>query len=335
MDIKITKARLLNVVNYDWVKMILAALAIIAAWSLIFTTTATRITDGQAFYLTLFEDVYMVSDSNNKLLAKAYSDGDLSFDVLETHTERIQQAGNYSAFYMLTQIRMTTKEADVLIIGGGNEERDLENKNLSSVQSLASMGKLYNFEEFLDSARAYCVNSKFIVENEDGYTVNAEEIRKYFVQDRIVSARNYRKTYISDEKIEEGVKGEIARIEKIYTSYLGVKRAIEKAKEEGNDILWYTVPTYFEDDKVVEKEKAAYGIDLGKLYNSYLSADEDKKEQLSDLKTVWYTFDEEGQATMDGLVMAAVDFSDTQHDLQYEDLSFIYNIIRNYSTYGE
>ena len=44
MDAKITKKRLNILLSYDWIKIILLAVAAILVWSLIFTMTATRVT---------------------------------------------------------------------------------------------------------------------------------------------------------------------------------------------------------------------------------------------------------------------------------------------------
>ena len=49
MDAKITKKRLGHLLSYDWIKMILAVVLAIVVWSLVFTTSATRITNTQRF----------------------------------------------------------------------------------------------------------------------------------------------------------------------------------------------------------------------------------------------------------------------------------------------
>ena len=49
MDAKITKKRLNIFLSYDWIKILLAAVAAILVWSLIFTTAATRVTQAQNF----------------------------------------------------------------------------------------------------------------------------------------------------------------------------------------------------------------------------------------------------------------------------------------------
>ena len=47
MDVKITKGRLVNLISYDFLKIILSILAGIMVWVLLFTTCATRATVGE------------------------------------------------------------------------------------------------------------------------------------------------------------------------------------------------------------------------------------------------------------------------------------------------
>ena len=51
MDAKITKERLGLLLSYDWIKIACICIAAVAAWLLLFTSTATRPTRGQAFEL--------------------------------------------------------------------------------------------------------------------------------------------------------------------------------------------------------------------------------------------------------------------------------------------
>ena len=57
MDVKVTKKRFFNLVAYDWIKIVALSVAIVFVWILLFTTCATRATDGQQFYFVLYGDV--------------------------------------------------------------------------------------------------------------------------------------------------------------------------------------------------------------------------------------------------------------------------------------
>ena len=54
MDIKITKGRFSNLLSYDFIKIILAIVAAVMVWVLLFTTCATRATVGEQFYFVTF-----------------------------------------------------------------------------------------------------------------------------------------------------------------------------------------------------------------------------------------------------------------------------------------
>ena len=334
MDIKITKKRLSNLISYDFLKIILACVAVIVVWSLLFTTLGTIITEGQQFYPVVFEGVNGYSDGNFKLLETLKKEGSasdggsaLSFDVLETSVTEIISAGSYSASYMLT-VRLSAGEGDVIIIGGGNEEYDEESGNMSDLLSLVSNRTLCSIDKLLDSAYIYTVKNGFISETENGYEVDREKIKDFFITQRIPSARNYRRTYVDEKTISDGVENEIKRIEQIYLNYLAIKKAIENAKERGEDFLWYAKPVYIDGDNTVYGEENAYGIDIAKLVRSKADGEED-------IKKLWYTFDENGNTTIAGLVFGVIDRFSEQSDLQYETLGALSYIIRTYSDYVE
>ncbi|MBQ7373790.1 MAG: hypothetical protein IJW64_04420 [Clostridia bacterium] len=339
MDIKVNGNRLKNMLSYDWVKIVVAIVAGIVVWVLLFTMLATRSTVGEEFVFMVYENVKTVNSAKNgSLLSDMKKDGTLSFDVLELNVSYLNSAGQYSASYMLS-LRASVQEGDVLLISDGRaveveEGKEDEEDPSSEISSVINGGYLYNFETFLTDARTYCVSNGFIVENQDGtYSVDEDEIETYFLNVRLKSAGNYRKTFRTELQKQEGVKLEIKRIIAIYENYLFVKRAIDQAKAEDNDILWYgDLKQYDEDGKVIEGEVKTYpfGIDLYKLNKPFIDSQTDKK---ADISEVWYTY-ANGKTTSEGLVMGVFDFQSYQPDLQYESLAFIKRVIETYSGYG-
>ncbi|MBO4262982.1 MAG: hypothetical protein J5903_04285 [Clostridia bacterium] len=331
MDIKVTKKRLLNLINYEWIKTLIFIIIGIIVWNLLFTTLGTRLTDGQSFYLVTFEGVNTKTyDVNSKFLNKLRTDGILSYDVLSLGVTEVNTVGSYSADYMFS-VRMSTKEGDVLVVGEGDKPYDEEKGEIYAAQRIVSnyMHSLFTIDEFLDAAHNYTVKNGFITEYDGGYTVNEQAIESYFKNERIQSARNYRRTYTSEAKINEGVLGEIERIKNIYTSWLGVTAALEKAAAEGNDIRWYSKPIIKNDDgSLMEFEPKAYGIDLDKMIRN-------RPEGKEDLIDLWYVLDEQEQTSTAGLVFMIFNFSGVQADMQYESLSVLYYLIRTYSGYAD
>ncbi len=332
MDIKITKKRLSNLISYDFLKIIIASLAAFVVWSLAFTSLGTRITDGQKFYLVVYEGVY--GNENLTFFQKLKQKGNgvngesvLSYDVLETEVTDIRSVGSYTASYMMN-LRMSVNEGDAIIIGGGDIPFDEETGVGSDVQSLVTNHVLVSVDKLLDSAYIYTVRNGFITETEDGYKVNEDKIEEYFRTKRVNSERNYRRTYTDEQKISEGVKNEIKRIEAVYLNFKSVKGAIERAKEKGEDFLWYSRSAFKDNDEIVYGETGAFGIDISKLTAH-------SSENKPDIKSLWYTLDENGKTTVDGLVFGVTDLFSVQSDLQYEGLAVMNYIIRTYSDYAD
>ena len=75
MDAKITKKRLNILLSYDWIKIILVAVAMIVLWSLVFTMTATRVTNAQNF--TIFN--YTGTSANSRFNSYSVGEGDALF----------------------------------------------------------------------------------------------------------------------------------------------------------------------------------------------------------------------------------------------------------------
>ena len=150
---------------------------------------------------------------------------------------------------------------------------------------------------------------------------------------RLKSAGNYRKTFRTEIQKQEGVKNEIKRITAIYENYLFVQRAIDQAKLDDNDILWYgKLNQYDEKGDLIEGEYKIYpyGIDLYKLNQPFVQSETNKKPNVAD---VWYV-SANGKTTAEGLVLSVFNFKKYQPDMQYESLAFVKYVIETYGGYG-
>lgn len=335
MDVKITGKRLKNTLSYDWIKIIAFSLAAILVWTLAFTTGATRATEGQQFYFVVFDDVYYDSEANADMLYDMKSDGSLSYDVLKAQVNNITKAGNYDAVYMLN-LRLTTGEGDVMIMNSGKSNADggeasdgEENgeKTVTTAERVLESGYVADLLPFIDGAENYV--KKFTTDGTINGEISADKVETYFLTKRVKSARNYKKTYNTDEKKAEGVKGEIERITHIKEAYLRVKSALDKAKDRGVDLYRYwEKPTAYSGNEVTERKTTAYGIDLTVLCDGAT----DKKE----LVKSWWLVDEENNATTtDGLTFCVLNCTEEDSDLQYEALTALDYVIRNYSNYAD
>lgn len=340
MDVKITKGRLVNLISYDFLKIILSILAGIMVWVLLFTTCATRATVGEQFGLILYQGVYSGANDGKDFLTelKKKENGGLSYDVLGYTTMSVTAAGNYSAAYMLS-LKGATKEGDVIVFAGGNktvvkdkdgnplkdDNGEIVAKISDDAQAIVNNGYLYSVNDFLSSAHDY-LNSNGLVRDGE---VDEAAVRNYFLTVRMKSASNYRKTFRTEAQREEGVKKEIERITNLYANLQIVEKAINNAKAQGEDFLWYA-------DRIIGEEtyksNVPYGIDLNKLN---VKKSETEKKSITEL---WYAareVDGKIETTSEGLVLGVFDYRNDQADLQYEALAAMREVIEKYSDYAD
>lgn len=362
MDVKVTKKRFFNLVAYDWIKIVALSVAIVFVWILLFTTCATRATDGQQFYFVLYGDVSAKGNEDFEMLKKMKKDGDLSYDVLEYSVNSITKAGNYSAQYMLS-LRNTTHEADVFLIyagatnkivglpeektdesekadetaGGtteGTEKKPTEKS--SDIQGVLDGGSVQSIYKLLENTEKYLEKFGYSKTNP---TVDDAKIERYFRSERITSARNYKKLYKTESQIKAGVKNEQARIRKLLEAYLRVNEVIKKIKNGTvNDFLRYYIPAKDrKKENPDEMERVPYGIDLALLNADLakLSADEVKALGKEKIEDRWVYPDENGDPQTAGITLCVSDYTSSQRDLQYEAVTLIDYFIRTFSRYAD
>lgn len=363
MDVKVTKKRFFNLVAYDWIKIVALSVAIVFVWILLFTTCATRATDGQQFYFVLYGDVSAKGSEDFDMLKKMKKDGDLSYDVLDYSVNSITKAGNYGAQYMLS-LRNTTHEVDVFLIyagatnkivglpkektdegekadetaGGttaGTEEKPTEKS--SDIQGVLDGGCVQSIDKLLSGARSYLekFGANFDPTNP---TVDDAKIERYFRSERITSARNYKKLYKTESQIKAGVKNEQARIRKLLEAYLRVSKVIESVKGTEKDFLRYYIPANErKKENPDDMERVPYGIDLALLNADLakLSADEVKALGKEKIEDRWVYADKNGDPQTAGITLCVSDYTSAQRDLQYEAVTFIDYFIRTFSRYAD
>lgn len=361
MDVKVTKKRFFNLVAYDWIKIVALSVAIVFVWILLFTTCATRATDGQQFYFVLYGDVSAKGNEDFEMLKKMKKDGDLSYDVLEYSVNSITKAGNYSAQYMLS-LRNTTHEVDVFLIyagatnkivglpeektdesekadetaGGtteGAEEKPTEKS--SDIQGVLDGGSVQSIYKLLENTEKYLEKFGYSKTNP---TVDDAKIERYFRSERITSARNYKKLYKTESQIAAGVKNEQKRIATLHKAYLRVNEVIESVKGTENDFLRYYIPAKDrKKENPDEMERVPYGIDLAVLNADLakLSADEVKALGKEKIEDRWVYADKNGDPQTAGITLCVSDYTSSQRDLQYEAVTFIDYFIRTFSRYAD
>lgn len=114
MDAKITKTRLVQMLSYDWIKIIASALAVIFVWLLVFTWTATRITNTQKFVIHNYFGVSL-GDGYYNAGYDGYGKGKVfSYEIFETENVNLNQGADVS--YQLLEGRYGVGEMDVIFM---------------------------------------------------------------------------------------------------------------------------------------------------------------------------------------------------------------------------
>ncbi|MBR2442294.1 MAG: hypothetical protein IKB20_04460 [Clostridia bacterium] len=221
MDAKITKRRLAQMLSYDWLKIVAIIVAVIFAWALVFTTTATRITPAQQFtVMNYYTNTSLNRGGFYSSYQKAFTNGVFSHEVLETNTVDLTISEEYYA--TLLQTRVATNEGDVLFIPDlldftSAYEQNGETLYDTHLQTfLRGYGyAIYNldpnaedgfFQQMENYVNQYYVNGQ----------LNEEKVEQDFLA-RI--KKNKDKRYKKQAQIDAGIKADKERIQK-YTQAL-------------------------------------------------------------------------------------------------------------------
>lgn len=248
MDAKITKQRLARMLSYDWIKIIAVAVGVIFFWVLVFTTTATRITPAQNFYVYNYKCNRVLSEKFHSHLNGALEKGVFSYEVLETNVSDLVTAGDeYTA--TILDARMATSEGDVMFVPDIPDPNYVDQETNESlytyVQSFVATysNVLYEWDGergYLSKMEAF-LNDCYNGDHKTG-ELNEEKVKQNF---RARIERTKDKRFKKQAQIALGEQAEIERIEKYkrafdeFNAYLGsgivaLQRVSVSAGEEVN-----------------------------------------------------------------------------------------------------
>ena len=313
MDARITKQRLGNLLSYDWLKMLIAIVIAVFLIILLFTMTATRVTNAQTFAVYAYTDLTAGKDFNS-LGSTLKTNEVLSYDILETKTEKFSADDRYDIF----SLRRTVGEGTVMFISdvrtyktddagnpvydeGGNQVVSSE----SALYSLAMGGAVnpdrptsaavYDTKYYLQMCEEYLIS--FFGENWRG---NAEPDAAA-VRESFLSRNSGDKRYKTAASREEGIVQERQRLIDLRDDYLTVLGLFENGT--------YTHTVYEGTDEEGKTYESALGINVGNL---------------ADISDVAYYTDSEGKAITEklNLVILYNDFHEA-NGMLYEPITFL------------
>jgi len=317
MDNKITKTRLSNFLAYEWIMIIIAALAAIVLWEFVYGIVSVKPTTGQQFKIYYDQGMSYTSD---RLLDLMEKDKTLSYDVLDLDVEELIAESN------VLSTRLSIYEGDIIISEGVAKE-----DGSMRAKSVIDTTAIYSLSDLAKDAKTYL---RWFLKGEnapDGaeldYSNLDEELIKAHFLERMDGDNRFRK----EEQKVAGFEQEKARIQKLCKDTADFVYFLENAPEDA--LFRYTkyeqsaneqMPEYYDkmyeeayQAEVMNRPNAIYGINAGAL-----------KGGNSDPSVF---FKVGGTANADGAIIMCFNFKEHQPDLQFECISFYCTIIRECS----
>ena len=276
--------------SYDWVKMVVVAAAIIMAWVLIFTMTATRITPAQQYSVFNYKGnrSWQFTDFNDAY-NDAYKRDIFSHEVLDATTYDLSTVG--SDMHTVLQSRLETDEGDAIFVSKEydtstayeTEDGEIEYAYTYLETFIVRYGYyLYDINEYIAYMQSY-LNGYFV----GGYAAGTLDEVKVEVDFRAREKKD--KRFKTEKQKKAGILKDIERMYK----YRDALVQFEAYLSSGVIALEYTTIIGENEDGEQETyvDNVAYSINLCpteatsglKKYASYLKTvenDEGKEQKV-------------------------------------------------------
>lgn len=327
MDAKITKKRLSVLLSYQWIVIAIVMVAVMAIWGVVYGIVGAKPTTGQTF--NYYYDLQISNLNDDAFRSLLQDKNTFSYDVLEVDSE-------YISDIQVLLARSSAKEGDAIITSMSGEQKEgyiscrateiVDNYSVYPLDDEEG-GLIYDATNYL----------KGFLSNSNGNPLNFEELDKNLIKSnfekRVQSARIYRNDYRTG-KIT--VEQEYQRIAKLCEEVSFFKKVIEYDKTLPlEDSIFFRTTKFImlanegqeavRDDYVemlqYEKERP-YALITSKLESA--NSNKAVKEYFSGLASIQNSQEIEP-------VIEVFNYKDAQPDLQFEVISFLNTIIRNFS----
>lgn len=327
MDNKLTKRRLSDLLTYDWIKILCVLLAIISVWELVFSVFSVKLTVGQHFKYYFDQDI----TTYGEVAFYEMLDDTFSYDVLKTNYEVID------AQYNTLNARLSIQEGDAVFAN----DFDKKDGKGTRARIIVDSENVITYNALLENAKTYLtgfLKDEFSVLNKEEKVQKALDFANFddnfdFVKiENTFIKRNGKDNRFRKEKDKkDGILSEIERIRNLckqtkdfdYLMSLDIEGLFFKYTKFEQSVLLSddkykaTFEGYMQDEIKNGKGNAVYGINVGALKNA--------EKNISDY------FKRKDESNADNIVLLVFDFTQYQPDLQYESISFINTVIRNFS----
>ena len=335
MDAKITKQRLGLLLSYDWIKIIGICAAAVLVWALLFTTMATRATNGQSFEMYLYPVVSLSSSVNVETLHTRDENDVLSYDVLNFSSMTLDS----SAMDTILSARFAAGQGDVLFAPYTEPTKD-EDDNIIAYNGFDDfIGWYFSNALWLDPDLSE-EHSKHTITNGSGETVGqfnnyfydcAQYLNRFYngdwksgTLDEATVRANFDermkgdKRYKNEAQREAGRQKEIVRIQNLRDAFENVLGWVS-SDDENSPVRIKTT----ELSVILESGGEAQTVEWN------LSFDLSNIDHLTDF--IGYPGGENGTRIADNLCMVVLNTgSSGEEDLRYEPFMLLDYLVTTY-----
>ncbi len=327
MDNRLTKKRLSEFLQYEWIFILVIAIVGIIVWEFVYTVSAVRLTTGQ--YFKIYYDQSVSGTSSGQLNSLMDEKDAFSYDVLKVDYEEL--TGNME----ILSARLSVQEGDVIFTDVKAPAEDAKTKVVSA-NTLIDSFPVYDLGHMLEDAENYL--AKFLKDGvtADGAQLEFENLSSEKIENHFLTRMKKDNRFRSEEQKRVGVEQEKGRIEKLCKEVKDFKIVLSQ------DDSWFYKYTKYEQASInttgVNKDEYQYAyqkeIDEGRENTRYgirLSALKGGKRSVAE----YFKLKNATDAT--DVVVLFFDFFEggkkieSQPDLQFECISFFNTIVRECS----
>ncbi len=313
MDNKVTKKRISDVLSYDWILILIVTAVAIFIMEILFSFFLVKPTIGQSFEFLCDRNVNYASVSGyyNSVFDRKET---FSFDILDNNCFQILDT------YDIVSARLETQQADAMVTDSHDD-----GKGKIRVKELIDLGNyVYDLNKLLSDAKEYL---KTFLEDKElnplDYSLLSENLIEEHFRERMYGDNRFR----SEENILNGIKEEKKRIEKLCKDTADLEYLLENHTE-----IFYTYrqfeQAYFSAD---ERKKSAYeekyNLSTEKKYALKIDALTNGEKNTSD----YFKLKTSEDFSSKDVVFVVFDFKEYQEDLQYETISLLITIVKDFS----
>ena len=300
---KITGKRLKNLIVYDGIKIVALSVIVCLIAVLVFNAFAKKPSAGQDFRLIVDEDVFVGDDANEFLDYMFYSgaeNGGFSYETLQGQLVYLRSNDESPKSYVLSGVHVELHEDDVCVL--------LEGIYVDYI----SQNNAVKIDEYLNSAKQFLLDNGLCDENG---VFNVDKVNAYFESTRGKDSR-----FKTADQIEVGKANELKRLKAIWNNATALQNCFALHKEL-LDEREYTYGNF--------TDKGYFALNVGALNGNSQTG----KYVENLFKRAYQDENNETVYTADGIYIALGKNLDANGDLFYENLAFLYTLIKTYSTY--